>query len=132
MKDLLKQFNETLKRLPMISEDLQILIKKQKWSAERTQQALEIIRQLKNGDVIEKGLCLEYSYINFIRAEIILTPKQCEINEKTFGTGNILKATEYIKNLLDDINHISEDVKFDLGGYYPKGNRCEFYIKWEF
>lgn len=132
MKERLKQFNETLKRISEFVEELQRLIEEQEWSDETIAQADAIVRQLKNRDVIEKEGCISCSHITLIRPKITLSPRQCGIDSETFGPEEKNKAEEYIKKLLDDINCISKDIYFYLGGIDLKDDVCTFYISWEF
>ncbi|MBQ2938107.1 MAG: hypothetical protein IJE05_04445 [Clostridia bacterium] len=129
---LLTQFNKALKELPSISENLKSLIMIQGWSEERCQQAISIVHQLKKGDLIEKGLCLSYSYVGLSRLTITLSPSECGIDNTTFEPENILQADRYIEKLLADINRISADVKFSLGGHDYENDVCTFDIDWEF
>ena len=129
---LLKLFNKMLKDLPEISNDLQELVELQDWSEEKTRQAISIVKQIGKGDVVEKGLCIEYSYVGLRRAEITLCPSECGISSSVFKTENILQGDEYIQNLLIDINTISAYVTFSFGGHCYENDKCTFYISWEF
>lgn len=75
-----------------------------------------------------------YNYIMAVPLNITLSPRECGIDNDTFGMENIMKANDYIKELLADINNISEDVKFSFAGhdYESKEKKCEFSIRWEF
>ena len=129
---LLTLFNNALKELPAISENLKNSIKMQGWSKERSQQAISIIQQIKNGDVIEKGLCSSYSYVGLSRLTITLSPSECGIDNATFEPKNILQGDKYIEDLLADINRISADIKFSFGGHDYENDVCTFDISWEF
>jgi len=129
---LLTLFNNELKKLPAISENLKDLIMMQGWSKEKSQQAVSIIQQIKKGDVIEKGLCLSYSYVELSQLTITLSPNECGIDNATFEPENILQGDKYIEDLLADINRISADVKFSLGGHDYENDLCKFDINWEF
>ena len=129
---LLTLFNRALKELPSISENLKNLIMMQGWSKEKAEQAISIIQQIKNGDVIEKGLGISYSYVRLTRLTITLSPNECGIDNATFEPENILQGDKYIEDLLDDINRISAEVKFFLGGHDYNNGECTFEIDWRF
>lgn len=129
---LLTLFNNALKELPAISENLKDLIMIQGWSKEKSQQAISIIQQIKKGDVIEKGLCISYSYVGLSRLTITLSPSECGIDNATFEPENIFQGDKYIEDLLADINRISADVKFSFGGHDYENDVCTFDISWEF
>ncbi len=97
---LLTLFSNALKELPAVSENLKDLIMMQGWSKERSQQAISIIQQIKKGDVIEKGLCLSYSYVVLSRLTITLSPSECGIDNATFEPENILQGDKYIKGFV--------------------------------
>lgn len=137
---LLTLFNNALKEIPSISENLKNLIMMQGWSKEKAEQAISIIQQIKNGDVIkndnikviEKGLCISYRYVRLTRLTITLSPNECGIDNATFEPENILQGDKYIEDLLADINRISAEVKFSLGGHDYDNGVCTFAIDWEF
>ena len=134
---LLTKFNNALKGLPAISEDLENLIMMQGWSEKKSQQAISIIEQIK-GDVIHTELCEGYSYVSLYLLRITLSPSECGIDDKTFKPENIRQGDKYIEDLLADINRISADVKFSFVKHCNENNEnnenkvCTFYIRWKF
>ena len=130
---LLKLFNEKLKELPAISRKLEETIIMGEWTDEKKQQAISIIDQIKKVGSIESVRYMQpYNYIIAVPLNITLSPRECGIDNDTFGMENIMKADDYIRELLADINNISEDVKFSFEGHECKGKECEFSIRWEF
>lgn len=126
---LLKQFNEKLKELPDISRKLEATIIMGEWPDEKKQQAITIIDQIKNVGSIESVGYLPYNYITAVPLKITLSPRECGIDKDIlFKPKNIIKADNYIRELLADINNISEDVKFSLAGHNYEGEECEFFI----
>ncbi len=129
---LLKNFNEKLEDLPTISDFLEKLIRILKWPEEKSQQAIEIIEQLKNTGLIKIGECMPYNCVVLTRLTITLSPRECGIDNDTFEPENMSQADNYIRDLLLDINHISEDIKFSFGGHSNyKNGKCTFEICWE-
>lgn len=128
---LLTLFNNALKELPAISENLQDRIMSKEWSKEKSEQANFIVQQIKDNK-IETGLCLSYSYVGLSRLTITLSPNECGIDNATFEPENISQADKYIKDLLADINSISAEVKFSFGGHFYENDVCTFNICWEF
>lgn len=129
---LLTLFNNELKNLPAISENLRDLIMMKGWSEEKSEQAVSIVQQIGKGDVIEKCLCLSYGYVRLSHLEISLFPNECGIDNATFDSNNIFQGDKYIKDLLADINCMSADVKFSFEGHCYENDVCIFYISWEF
>lgn len=129
---VLTTFNRVLEELPSISENLKDFIMKKGWSEEKSHQAISIIQQLQNGDLIKTGLCLSYSYVALSDLSISLSPSECGINNTVFESENIHQADKYIKELLTDINRLSKVVKFSLRGHNYENDVCTFYIAWEF
>mgnify|MGYP004658682817 CR=1 FL=1 len=129
---LLKLFNNELKKLPTISENLKDFIMCQGWSKEKSQQSVSIVQQIKKGNVIEKGVCLAYDSVQLSKLTLTLSPSECGIDNATFEPENILQGDKYIKDLLADINSISADIKFSLGGHDYENDVCTFSINWEF
>lgn len=129
---LLKLFNEKLKELPDISRKLEETIIMGEWPDEEKKQAITIIDQIKEVGSIESGGYRPYNYIIAVPLEITLSPRECGIDNDTFEEENIIKADNYIRELLANINNISEDVKFSLADHNYEGKECEFYIDWEF
>lgn len=131
---LLKIFNEQLKGLQTISEKIEKSILHKGWSEQKTEQAIEIIRQINRKDLIVTG----YTNHNFIllkELSITLSPAECGINGATiFHEENISEAHHYIYELLKDINAISApDIYFSVGGHsYEEETTCTYYITWEF
>lgn len=129
---LLTLFNKALKEIPSISENLQNSIKAQRWSKEKTQQAITIVQQLQGSDLLGPYKYVE-NYVTLCSLTIILSPCECGINNSaTFGPENIQQAHQYMEELLKDINRLSSDLKFSLRGHYYEDNECEFGISWEF
>ena len=122
---LLTLFNNALKELPAISENLQDRIMREEWSKEKSEQAISIVQQ------IEKGLCLSYSQVGLSRLTITLSPSECGIDNATFEPKNIFQGDKYIEDLLADINRLSADVKFSFGGHFYTNDVCTFDIIWE-
>lgn len=130
---LLTLFNNALKELPSISENLKDSIMMRGWSKEKSQQAISIIQQIRECDmIVEKALCESYSYVRLSQLTITLSPSECGIDNATFEPENILQGDKYIEDLLADINRISEDVKFYLSRREYKEDVCTFDISWEF
>jgi len=130
---LLKLFNNSLKELPTISKKLENLIMLQRWDEKKAQQAVKIIRQLQHTNLVESNNCLSYNYVHLAELTITLSPSECDIdNSTTFGPENILQGDQYIKDLLTDVNRISEDIQFSLGGHSYTNKECKFSISWEF
>lgn len=132
---LLKLFNEKLKELPAISRKLEEIIIMAEWTDEKKTQAIAIIDQIKKVGSIESVRYMQpYNYIIAVPLNITLSPRECGIDNDTFGMENIMKADDYIRELLADINKLSEDVKFSFAGhdYESKEKKCEFSIRWEF
>lgn len=129
---LLTLFNNALQELPTISENLQDGIMRKGWSKEKSQQAISIVQQIKNGNIIESGVCQSYSFVGLSRLKIILSPSECGIDNARFEPENISQGDKYIKDLLADINCLSVDVKFSFGGHFYENDVCEFDIIWEF
>lgn len=131
---LLKLFNEKLKELPAISRKLEEIIIMAKWTDEKKTQAIAIIDQIKKVGSIESVGYLPYNCISTVPLKITLSPRECGVDNVTFERENIMKADDYIRELLADINNISEDVKFSFAGhdYESKDKKCEFSIRWEF
>lgn len=130
---LLKLFNEKLKELPAISRKVEEIIIMAKWTDEKKTQAIAIIDQINKVGSIEIVRYMQpYNYIMTVPLNITLSPRECGIDNDTFGMENIMKADDYIRELLADINNISEDVKFSFAGYNYEGKQCEFSIDWKF
>ena len=134
---LLKLFNEKLKELPAISRKLEETIIMGEWTEKKKNQAITIIDQIKKvGSIESVGYLQPYNYITTVPLKITLSPRECGIDNETFEMENIMKADDYIRELLADINNISEDVnvKFSFAGhdYESKDRKCEFSISWEF
>ena len=129
---LLKLFNNTLKELPNISKNLEHLIRKQGWEEKKSKQAIEIVRQL----LCDCTTIVNVSYDSVYLSDLSITlyPRDCGIyNSPIFYEKNICQAIEYIENLLNDINHISEDIHFSLTSHnYCDSKECTFSISWEF
>lgn len=81
---------------------------------------------------MKKAYAVSYSYVGLSRLIITLSPSECGIDNATFELENMLQGDKYIEDLLADINRISADVKFSLGGHYYENDVCTFYITWEF
>lgn len=130
---LLKLFNEKLKELPAISRKLEETIIMGEWTDEKKNQAITIIDQIKKvGSIESVGYLQPYNYITTVPLKITLSPRKCGIDNDIFKPKNIIKADNYIRELLADINNISEDVKFSFAGHNYEGKQCEFSINWEF
>lgn len=129
---LLKLFNEKLKELRPISWKLEQTITMGEWPDEKKQQAITIIVQIKNVESIGGVRDQLYNCIVAVPLKITLSPRECGIDKDIFKPKNIIKADNYIRELLADINNISEDVKFSLVGHNYEGEKCEFFIDWEF
>lgn len=130
---LLKLFNEKLKELPAISRKLEETIIMGKWTDEKKTQAIAIIDQIKRVGSIETVRYMQpYNYIIAVPLNITLSPRECGIDNDTFERENIMKADDYIRELLADINKLSEDVEFSFAGHNYKGKECEFSIDWKF
>lgn len=125
---LLGLFNKTIKELPEISEGLMRTIRVTDWTEERKEQAILIVRQIKERkNVIDRG----YNYINLIHLTIVLLPKDCGLNAP-FSPETISEADSYLENLVADINYISSDIKFRFAGHDYNSKSCTFDIVWEF
>lgn len=129
---LLKLFNEKIKKLPAISRKLEEPIIMGEWTDEKKQQAISIIDQINKVGSIESVGYLPYNHISTVPLKITLSPRECGIDNDTFEMENIMKADDYIREILADINNISEDVKFSFAGHDYKGKECEFSIDWKF
>ena len=133
---LLKIFNHRVKELQPISKKIEKSILSKGWTEERTNQAIEIVRQIKKKDLFITGYAYteDYNYILLNQLSITLFPSECGIKATMFHEENISQATNYVRNLLDDINKISApDIYFSIGGHdYEENTTCTFYIDWEF
>lgn len=133
---ILNLFNETLKRVPSISKGIEEFITKyahtsmNEWPEEKKQQAVRILRQLQQEELLTCEHCLDHEYVALIGLSITLTPKECGIDADTFGPENILHADKYVKGLLADINDCSSEIKFSFKGH--NSDKGEFHIGWEF
>lgn len=131
---ILDVFNETIKEVPSISKGLEEFITKCKsaneWPDEKKKQAVRILQQLQQKELLTCGNCLDHEYVALTELSIILTPRECGINDETFGPENILYADKYVKGLLADINECSSKINFSFKGHNP--DKGEFYIKWKF
>lgn len=126
---ILRLFNKMLKELPAISRKLEEIIIMAERTDEKKTQAIAIIDQINKVGSIEIVRYMQpYNYIMAVPLNITLSPRECGIDNDTFGMENIMKADDYIRELLADINNISEDVKFSFAGHDYKGKECEFSI----
>lgn len=134
---LLKIFNQKLEELETVSEKIEKSILSKGWTEQRTNQAIEIVRQIKKKDLFLTRYIYSggYTHIQLNQLSITLFPTECGIKGSTiFHDKNILQATRYIRNLLEDINKVSApDIYFSIGGHdYEEETTCTFYIDWEF
>ena len=156
---LLQHFNDALKKLPQIADDLENKITMQSWSKEKTEQAISIVKQLKKTKVAYTSPIIDYSYeydlIQLVNMQeetssssdcsceynrillnqytITLSPKECNLGSETFTPENISKADKYFKNLLAEITQLSDGtIRFYYGGHLYYDDKCEFTINWEF
>ena len=112
---LLKLFNDTLKQLPKIADDLEQMIAMQDWPKGKTEQAISIVSQLKE---IKLESCIS---------------KECNLRAKTFTPENISKADKYFNNLLAEITQLaSGTIRFYYSGHLYDDYTCTFTISWEF
>ena len=128
---LLQHFNDALKKLPQIADDLENKITMQSWSKEKTEQAISIVKQLKRSNVIDTKHFTPS--ISFRPITITLSPRDCNIKSDTFGPENIEEADEFIKDILHDLNIMAlNSIQFRYGGHNYDNNKCDFTIDWEF
>lgn len=106
---LFKIFNQKLKELETVSEKIEKSILSKGWSEERTNQAIEIVRQIKKKDLFRTFYDYSegYNYILLDQLSITLFPSECGIEgAKRFRQKNISQATHYVRDLIEDINKI--------------------------
>ena len=156
---LLQLFNDALKKLPQIADELENKITMQSWSKEKTEQAISIVKQLKKIKIAYTSSLTNYSYeYNLIRLiniqektssltncsyeynqillnqyTITLSPKECNLGSETFTPENISKADKYFKDLLAEITQLAAGtIRFYYGGHLYYDYTCIFTINWEF
>lgn len=132
---LLKIFNEQLAQLSIVSEKIVASILKENWSEQKTDQAIEIVEQIKSKNMVKVVDIINHDYISLSELSITFSPNECGIKDATtFNEGNIFQAHQYICDLLADINKISvPDIHFSIGGHnYEEETTCIFNISWEF
>lgn len=135
---LLKLFNDTLKQLPKIADDLEQMIAMQDWPKGKTEQAISIVSQLKEIKLescisFSSDLSYQYNYIWLTQYHITLSPKECNLRAKTFTPENISKADKYFNNLLAEITQLaSGTIRFYYSGHLYDDYTCTFTISWEF
>lgn len=126
-------FNENLERIPKIAREAEKIIAVYGWPEMRKKHAYEILAQLYGGKPLVKENC-NHVGISLSRLKLTISPTECGIaGSATFNEQqNVLKANQYVEELVADLNKIIKDVVFCSEGHYPKSMTCEYEISWKF
>ena len=130
---ILQNLNATLEKIPTISEQLITSINETDWPDLKKKKAIELVSQL------DKSKLIWEEEDRFLHPDVLklgITPKEVEIvKEDIFDTTDEIK--EYVRNLLKDLNLLSDVVKFTfITACFPKikptyETPCNSFIEWE-
>lgn len=125
-------FNNILKEVKPASRELENIIshKHYDWSEQKIQDAIKIVRQLQEGDLLITKKDEVNEWIDFRKLTIEVIPEPTE-KCKVISDKDIDITTNYIEELVDSINKFSPVVKFFYVGYVPKTTKIIYYIGWE-
>ena len=127
---ILQNLNATLAKIPSISERLVKEINKKDWSDVKKKLATDLVEQL-NTSKVKVIKC----QVNLEVLRISISPCEAGIMEAE-STIMVQQLEEFVVNLVEDLNQISQVVKFDyvtnsatIFQAYEKP--CTFLICWE-
>lgn len=109
LMNLLKQFNETLKQLPYLTDNV-ISNVKQTWTGTEREYALKILAALKNLILQQEYLVVTSKpdlHVDLDSFEISFEYSECNCT-----AGVLSDLDEYVDNLLKEINILSPYIKF--------------------